>query len=54
MRSDLCDFSPKFGKQRLNLATFTTKERLSFPEVIHYHIENITHEIFLTGKLRAH
>ena len=42
------------GKQRLNLATFTTKECLSFPVVIHYHIENITHEIFLTGKLLAH
>ena len=42
------------GKQRVNLATFTTKEHLDFPVANHYYIDNIAFAILLTGKLHAH
>lgn len=35
------------GKRHLNFASFTTKERLSFPVAIYYHIDNIEYKIFL-------
>ena len=48
------NLSPRSGKQRVNLATFTTKEHLDFPVANHYYIDNITFAILLTGKLHAH
>jgi hypothetical protein len=45
---------PIHGIQRVNLATFTTKEHQDFPVANHYYIDNITFAIFLTGKLHAH
>jgi hypothetical protein len=41
------------GKRRLNFASFTTKECLNFPVATHYHVDIITHAIFLTGKFNA-
>ncbi|HEY8158038.1 MAG TPA: hypothetical protein VIF10_04950, partial [Methylobacter sp.] len=41
------------GKQRLNFATFITKERLKFPATNHYHFDSITYVNFMTGKLSA-
>jgi hypothetical protein len=41
------------GKRYLNFATFTTKERLNFPIATYYHVDIITHAIFLTGKFNA-
>ncbi|MGZ4956075.1 MAG: hypothetical protein ACXV79_13545 [Methylobacter sp.] len=43
----------KNGKRRLHFAAFITKERLNFPAVNHYHVDTITHVIFMTGKLSA-
>ncbi|MGZ4976658.1 MAG: hypothetical protein ACXV8O_05840 [Methylobacter sp.] len=41
------------GKQRLNFASFTTKERLNFRVATHYHFDSIAYSNFLTGKFNA-
>jgi hypothetical protein len=38
------------GKQRLNFATFITKERLNFPVANRYHVDTITHVNFYDWK----
>jgi hypothetical protein len=37
----------RFGNRRLNFANCTTKERLNFPVDTRYHVDIITHAIFL-------
>jgi hypothetical protein len=43
----------KAVKQRLNFASFTTKERLNFPATSHYPVDILSNAIFLTRKFNA-